>query len=710
MHTANAGLSGYSTDQSERNVVSGLSPLPFVSPSLGLGPQMHPRLPESTSLASSPAYPAHLYSSPAGHTALLLQQQQHRYEHPTGALKYPSSTARPWLGSPIRAQDAAFKPEAVQDSQAGLFKAQHAQHSTGGDVPRAVRDSQARSPEAQHAQHSAGGPARLQEQTGFPRKTPASGNPTGGDLQADGGPVRDDDTNAVTDPVPALQTNLTAMDVAISRTAAAAVPVQPPHPVTAASSSQTKQAADPTPQAVVPAFLPVQAAVVPPQPAKSQANDLKPASSKPINSLPQQPQRVSLPARSFSPSVPPQPVSMVPTGRAPQLAQQAASLPPGNSAPIGPPAMRAVTCHVQGTLLQLAAPTLLPLLPTGEAAPYSTAATHMASAAADVIPPPMTAAAQGEPASRSGAVLNGVAGLQPDSIPKSQAMPEASKPEVAKDNKAGSAQQGLQLHPVGVSSQQAGQSTQQQVTVSAASTVMLDAARAAGTARQAALAVLNDTVQPVPASHSLPDKPFGSAQTSLAAAVGTSRQLAPIADLPPATAVGASRRLFPEADMPSATAVGFAPGAGPQALATMESMGRPQSLMAMTGPLPATGQGQEADSPVGGRPSQSETAVTVGRAGGIVSASQDLHAAHLVHVLQAHKVSQQLSDSRGEQLGARQQPGGALPGGSSLPRIPVSEHNAAGAPAAGDDQQNMCLGNLLDLTHVLGLPQQSKPE
>lgn len=689
LHIANAGLSGYSTDQSERNVVSGLSPLPFVSPSLGLGPQMHPRLPQSTSLASSPGYPTHLYSSPAGHTALLLQQQQqHRNALPTGALKYSSSTAMPWLGSPVRAEGDAFKPEAVQDSQAGSFKAQHAQRGAENDAPGAVRDSQARSPEAQHAQHaqhSAGGPTGLEKQTGFPRRIPASGNHTGGDLQADEGPVRDADTNAMADPVPALQTNLTAMDAAISRTAAAAVPLQPLHPVTAASSSQPQQTADPTPKPAVAAFLPVQAAVAPPQSGKSQANDLKPASFMPISSLPLQAQRVSLPASSSLPSMHHgQPVSMAPTGMAPQ---QVASLPPGNSAPIGPPAMRAMTCHGQGAWPQLAAPTLLPLLPTGEkSASCSTAATHLASAAAGVIP--MTAAAQGEPTGRSAAVLDGPAGVQSDLRVKSEALPEASKSEVSRDDKGGSTQQGLQLHPGNVSSQQAGPSVRQQVTVSAASTVMLDEARAAGTARQAALAVLNDTAQPVPASHSLPDQPFGSAQSSLATAVGTSRQLAPIADLPPSTAVGASRQLFSDAGMPSVTAVGLAPSAKPQAIATMASMGQAQSLMAMTGPLPATGQGQEADSPVGGRPSQSETAVIVGRGGGIVTAPQDLHAAHLVHVLQAHKVSQQLSDSQAqeEEPGVRQQAEGPLSGGSSLPRIP--EHSAAEAPATGECWQN----------------------
>ena len=592
----------------------------------------------------------------------------------------------PWLGSPVRAEGDAFKPEAVQDSQAGSFNAQHAQRSPENDAPGAVRDSQARSPEAQHAQRSAGGLTRLEEQTGFPKRIPASGNHTGGDVQADNGPVRDADTHAVTDPVPALQTNLTAMDAAISRTAAAAVPVQSPHTVTAASSSQPQQTADPTPKPVVAAFLPVQAAVVPPQSAKSQANDLKPASFMPISSLPQQAQCVSLPASSFSPSVPGQPVSMAPTGMAPQ---QGASLPPGNSAPIGPPAMRAMTCQGQGAWPQLAAPTLLPLLPTGEkSASCPAAATPPASAAAVVIPSPMTAAAQAEPTGRSAAVLDGPAGVQSDLRVRPEALPEASKSEVSRRDEGGSTQQGLQLHPVNVSSQQAGPSVRQQVTVSAASTVMLDEARAAGTARQAALAVLNDTAQPVPASHSLPDQPFGSAQSSLATAVGTSRQLAPIADLPPATAVGASRQLFSDAAMPSATAVGLAPSAKPQAIATMASMGQAQSLMAMPGPLPATGQGQEADSPVGGRPSQSETAVTVGRGGGIVTAPQDLHAAHLVHVLQAHKVSQQLSDSQAqeEEPGVRQQAEGPLSGGSSLPRIP--EHSAAEAPATGECWQN----------------------
>ena len=59
----------------------------------------------------------------------------------------------------------------------------------------------------------------------------------------------------------------------------------------------------------------------------------------------------------------------------------------------------------------------------------------------------------------------------------------------------------------------------------------------------------------------------------------------------------------------------------------------------MTGPMPAPGTGQVLESPRGGRPSQSETAVTLakGRALGTVTGAQELHAAHLVHVLEAHK-------------------------------------------------------------------------
>ncbi|KAL0053187.1 hypothetical protein WJX82_002174 [Trebouxia sp. C0006] len=63
------------------------------------------------------------------------------------------------------------------------------------------------------------------------------------------------------------------------------------------------------------------------------------------------------------------------------------------------------------------------------------------------------------------------------------------------------------------------------------------------------------------------------------------------------------------------------------------------------GPLPASGAGQDPESPLGGRPSQSETAVTNGKGVPTITEPQDLHAAHLVHVLQAHKAAQQLTDS-----------------------------------------------------------------
>ena len=596
----------------------------------------------------------------------------------------------PWLRSSVEAEGGALNPEAMQNSQAGLYQAQHAQrraegsnlHATRdsqarlfeaqhaqrraeGNNPHAMRNNQARSFEAQHAQHGAAEQTCPEEETGFHRRASASVNHTGGGIQA-AVEASGHDAAALVDAVPALQTNLTAMDAAISQTAAAAMPGQSAssHIVPAASSSHTKQASDPASKpAVVP---PVQAAVVPQEihAPEAQASDYKPARLLPASSRPQQQQPASLPASS-SASMHQLPVSMAPTSMAPNLAQQPASLPPGNLAPIGPPALRAMTCHGQGTLPQLAAPALLPLPPTAESAPHSLAIQPALTAAAAVLPISMTAAARAEPASSGVTVTTDVARVQSDSTLQSEAFPEALKLKVSRNNIEGPRQQGLLLHSVDVFSQQAGQRAEQQVSVSAASAVMLDEARAAGTARQAALAVLNDTVQPASASrqaetqHSLADLP--SAQSSLA------------------TAVGPSRQLFPDAEVPPATAVGSTPTARPQAIATMASLGQPQGLMTMTGPLPATGRGQEADSPVGGRPSQSETAVTVGKGSGIVTAPQDLHAAHLVHVLQAHKVSQQLSDpqARDDGFEARQQPEGALSGGSSLPRI--LEHSAAEA-------------------------------
>ena len=699
MRAADAGLSGYSTDLNEGNVLSGLSPLPFVSPSLGLGPQMHPRLPQPTSLASSPGYTAQLYSSPAVHAALPYQQQQqqqqHRYAHPAGVHKHSSSSAKPSLSTSPQGDGDAYNPDAKNDSQAGFFEAQHAQHSAQGYNPAALDSSQAGLFIAQHAQRRAEAQTYLEEQTMFPRRTSAPNRGTDGGLRADVGACaglhHDSGVTKTVDPVLALQSNLTAMDAAISETGAAVVPVQAAVtlPVTAASSSQIKQGADTKPAV----FLPVQAPVVSQllQPARSQVTDVQPASCNSLDAPAQEQVPVGLPASSFLPSALQQPVSMAPISVAPDLPQQAASLLPRNLAPIGPPAIRAMTCHGPGVLLQLAAPALMPLPPKLESVPYPIAASHLASTAA-AAPLPMTAAAQAEATSSGMLVTQDVVGVQSDLTSKPDALPEALQLGNSKLHMAEATQQGF--HPVDQSSQQAGLSTGQQVSVSAASTVMLDEARAASTARQAALAVLNDTVQSAPAfiqaeaRHSLPDQPFGPAQSSLATAVATNCQQPPSADLPPPTAVGASRQLFSMATMPPVTAVPLALAARPQTIAAMASMGQAQSLMAMTGPLPATSQGQEADSPVGGRPSQSETAVTVGRGSGIVTVPQDLHAAHLVHVLQAHKVSQQLADpqSQEDELELRQRTWESLSAGTSLPRIP--EPSAAEAPVAGEYQQN----------------------
>lgn len=641
----------------------GLSPLPFVSPSLGLGPQMQPRLREPSSLASSPGYSAPLYSAPAVHAALphQQQQQQQQLKHPIPPGAHATeSSGQPWLSTSPQVDDAC-NPGAWEPSQAGPFEAQHAQRGAAGQVC-------------------------IETPASFLRNDTAS-NSTAGSLRAE---VKARGSRAihnrpVVDPVPALQTNLTAMNAAISTTAAAVVlPSEPAalKPVTAANSSHIKQAADAAPRLAA-SLMPVQAAVLKPvQPGQTQAHDLQLSGSLSPAALAEQDEPVSLPAASFSPSVLQQPVSMAPTSLAPNPAQQAAFLPPGNLAPIGPPVMRTMTCQGQGASPHLAAPALLPLPPT-VASPLSSYAVTNSATSADPALLPKTAASQAEPAS------TGVAGSQPASVlqlrpAQAAAVPEAVHLEKSRHDIAGVPEQ--RRPPVEGSSQRAGGGTDEQVSVSAASAVMLDEARAAGTAHQAALAVLNETVESAPASHqaeahhSLPH-PFGSAQSSLTTALGGNPQLPQSAHLLQATAVNSSTSQQKQADLAPATAVGTQSAARPQPLATVASMGPPQSIMGMTGPLPAIGQAQEADSPVGGRPSQSETAVTLGRGGGMTSAPQDLHAAHLVHVLQAHKVSQQLSGFHTQEGGYEAgQRGGSLSAGNSLPSI-------LEAPVTGKHQQ-----------------------
>lgn len=646
-----AGLSGYSTDLEGGRIASGLSPLPFVSPSLGLGPQMHPRLREPSSLASSPGYTARLYSSPAVHPAQphdhhqQQQQQQRRCPPPTGGHVIDSS-AHAWLSTSPQADDAC-DPGARGESRAGLF-------------------------EAQHAQRGAEGPVCLEQSAGLPKDRVTSLNDAGSSLTTANVKARGDSvghsSGAVVDPVPALQTNLAAIDAAISKAAAAVVlPPKLPvsQPATAASSRLIKEAADTAPGPA--AFLPVQAAAAPNsvQLGETQAGDLHASGS-------------------FATSVLQKPVSMAPISLAPNLGQQAACLPPGNLAPIGPPAMRTMTCQGQSALPQLAAPTLPPIKAP---APSSGAVAHaVPSAAAALLPK--------KAASQSEHVTLGIVGSQSTSVLQVRpaqvgALSEAVQSEKSRLNLAGLPQQWVP--PAEESHQQAGGGTDQRVSVSAASAVMLDEARAAGTARQAALAVLNDTVEYAPASrqaeahHSLPDHLFGSSQNSSATAVGSNSCFQQSADQLPATAVTASTSQPTKADLTPATAVGSQPAARPQPVATVASIGQPQSLKAMTGP--AIGQAQEADSPVGGRPSQSETAVTIGRGMGVMTAPQDLHAAHLVHVLQAHKVSQQLSGSHtqeGLKGRAGQEPGEALSAGKSLPSI--LEHGSGAAPVVGERQ------------------------
>lgn len=607
---------------------------------------MHPRLTHPTSLTSSPGYTAQVYSSPAAHAGLPYyhqhQQQQHsRYNKAAGSNMYESS-AKP--GAFPRADDN-HDADAQHRGEANLFETQHAQHGTKREA------------ELQGEARSLSGSKGLS----------ATAKPTDSAVTdpADVG-LRDSlcyDATAVADPVPALQTNLTAMEAAISNTAAAALPVQPAplQAVTAPAGSQ-RQAEQADPRHEAAELPPLQKAVAAKiaQPVKVPMDEPQLARMIPAG---RSDKAASLPASSFSEDVLQQAVSMPSAVLAPKPALQAASLPPGNLAPIGPPAMRTMTSQGQGPLPQLAAPTLLPLPPIAQSAPAAAARTHLPSA---VTAFPTPAVEHAEPSiSLAGSISS--SGWKPEAV-QDVVLPEAALSTGLREQSGEGMQQGYQLDRF---NQQAGQGAGQQVNVSAASAVMLDEAKAAGTARQAALAVLNDPVPSAPlssqaeGSHSLPEQPFGSAQTGLISAAAAREQ-------PPQSSVP-----------PAATAVGLAPAVRPQELATVASMGRPQTLMAMTGPLPATGQGSDADSPVGGRPSQSETAVTVGKGSSTLTKPEDLHAAHLVHVLQAHKASQQLpaqavqsAEMTAGQIGA------ALSASNSLARIP--EHNDIETANAGE--------------------------
>ena len=576
-HHCVAGLSGYSTDMDEGRAVSGLSPLPFVSPSLGVGPQMHPRLSHpSSSLTSSPGYTAQMYSVPAVYGAVPQQQQQqlNQRQHYPSAGSDLGGLANVRPSRAFQGNSPNSNPGVQHTQEAAADHAQHAEHALGGRV-------------ASEAQAGPQGASRHASAATDAANSSMAAEPAQKETLAR--------ADAAADAVPALQSNLTAMDSAIRNTSAAALPVQPTAAqsgVAAADSSSQEQAAG----SMLP---PVKAAVAQPfAPRHGHLHD----STRPASTATAHQEVVSLPAGSSSSDAPGQMLLPQPPVLAPIVSHQASSLPPAILAPIGPPAMRSMTSQGQGALPQLTAPALLPLPP----------------------------------------------------------IPEINSRDCETETRQ---------HSLGITkpSQQDEQAAVHQITVSAASAEMLNEARAAGTARQAALAVLNDPVQsahgprPADTHQGLPDQPFGSAQSSLSPAVDSTHQFSQKASLPPTTA----------AALPMA--------ARPQGLTTVASMGRPQSLMAMTGPLPAAGQGQEADSPVGVRPSQSETAVTAGRGIVTVTEPQDLHAAHLVHVLQAHKASQHLTESAGQtsELLTSQQQGTAQLGRTAL-TIPPEDSSLKG--------------------------------
>ncbi len=403
---------------------------------------------------------------------------------------------------------------------------------------------------------------------------------------------------SVADPLSALQTNVSAMEEAIAVTAAAALTSDQAGVSEASCHSEKERPADVLPKQV--ASKPATAAVAPKltQPSSVQPEEHRQLLSAPISALaPNLPQQIvtALPSTE-APALPPQAPSMPAVILAPKAPQPSVSMPAGNLAPLGLPAVRTMVSQASGSSPQLAAPAILPLAPVTKPSPIPTAAT------ATVSPPAGSVSHQAIASSTAAADAN---------ISAKVAVNTAA-------SRAGAVQSSTVTRVGGG----------EQVNVSAASAVTLDEARAAGTARQAALAVLDDTALPTQAvfqsqsSNSLPDCPFGTAQSS---SITAGHQLDPLPSL----------RVLP------------AVRAQPQGVASAaSSFGRPtQSLMAMTGPLPASGAGQDPESPLGGRPSQSETAVTNGKGVATITEPQDLHAAHLVHVLQAHKAAQQLTDS-----------------------------------------------------------------
>ncbi len=409
---------------------------------------------------------------------------------------------------------------------------------------------------------------------------------------------------SVVHPLSALQTNLSAMEEAITVTAAAALSSGQAGVSKAGRQPEKERPADVLPKQV--ATAPATAAVAPKliQPSSVPPEEHKQVLSAPISTLaPKLTQQTATALPSIeAPALPQQAPSMPAVILAPKAPQPSVSMPVGNLAPIGPPAVRMMVSQASGISPQLAAPAVLPLAHVPRPSSFPTATTAAMS------PPAESNSHQ--------AVISSTAAAAAD------ANVSAKFPV----NTAASHADAVQSSTV--TGQTAGVGGGKQVNVSAASVVTLDEARAAGTARQAALAVLDDTPLPTQAvfqgesSNSLPDRPFGTAQSS---SITTGYQLGPLPSLGVSTAVRAQ------------------PQGGASAAS---SFGRPtQSLMAMKGPLPASGAGQDPESPLGGRPSQSETAVTNGKGVATITEPQDLHAAHLVHVLQAHKAAQQLTDS-----------------------------------------------------------------
>ncbi len=410
---------------------------------------------------------------------------------------------------------------------------------------------------------------------------------------------------SVVHPLSALQTNLSAMEEAITVTAAAALRPSQAGVSEAGRQPEKERPADVPPKQI--ASAPATAAVAPKltQPSSVPPEEHKQVLSAPISTLAPKltQQMVTVLPSTEAPALPQQAASMPAVILAPKAPQPSVSMPAGNLAPIGPPAVRMMVSQASGNSpqLKLAAPAVLPLAPVPKPSPIPTAVTAAMSPSAG--------------SNSHQAIVSSTAATDANINAKFPVNTAASH--------AGAVQSSTE------SGQTAGVRGGEQVNVSAASAVTLDEARAAGTARQAALAVLDDTPLPTQAvfqgesSDRLPDRPFGTAQSS---SITAGYQLDPLPSLGLSPAVRAQ------------------PQVGPSAAS---SFGRPtqKSLMAMTGPLPASGAGQDPESPLGGRPSQSETAVTNGKGVATMTEPQDLHAAHLVHVLQAHKAAQQLTDS-----------------------------------------------------------------